>query len=78
MYRKSRKGEYIRMIIPMYHGRPMRLIKKYPNHVLFEDVKTGVRMSFNYYELQMKETQQIEELELKQYKRTGRKHNRVR
>lgn len=60
------------MIIPMYHGRPMKMVKKYPNHVLFEDIKTGIKMSFNYYELQMKETKQIDNIELKQYRKIPR------
>lgn len=57
------------MIIPMYHGRPMKLLKEYPNFVLFQDVKTGVKVSFNYYELQMKESKKISDEELKQHRR---------
>lgn len=66
------------MQIPTWHGRPMKLIKKYTNHVLFEDEKTGIKLSFNYYQLGMKHTNQIEEAELKQYKKTGRKNKYVK
>ena len=36
---------------PMMFGRPMRLVKKYPRFVLYEDVKTGVRQSYQYWDL---------------------------
>ena len=59
------------MITPTYHGRKMKLIKEYPNHALFQDEKTGIRMSFTYYELGIN-TKQLEESELKQYVRRRR------
>ena len=56
------------MIIPCYHGRPMKLIKKYPNLVLFQDVKTGVKVSYTKQELGIN-TAQVEKEELKQLNR---------
>lgn len=43
------------MIIPKYHDRIMREIKKYPNFILFEDPKTKVKKCFTYEELQRKD-----------------------
>ena len=40
------------MIIPKYHDRIMKEIKKYPNFILFEDPKTKVKKCFTYEELQ--------------------------
>lgn len=39
------------MIIPKYHDRIMREVKKYPNFILFEDPKTKVKQSYTYEEL---------------------------
>lgn len=52
------------MIIPTYNGRKMELVKKYPSHILFQDKKSGIKMSFTYHELGVY-TKQIEEIELK-------------
>jgi len=56
------------MIIPTYNGRKMIFIKEYPAHVLFQDEKTGIKMSFTKHELGI-HTKQVEEEELKQYTR---------
>lgn len=39
------------MIIPKYHNRIMREVKKYPNFILFEDPKTKIKQTFTYEEL---------------------------
>lgn len=57
------------MIIPCYHGRPMKKLEEYPSFVLFQDVKTGVKVSYKYQELDMKQTAQLSDKECKQFKR---------
>ena len=58
------------MTIPKYNGRPMEIVKKYPSFILFKDVKTGIRMAFSYFELNLEKTKQLREEILKQYRRT--------
>jgi len=36
---------------PMMFGRPMKLVKKYPRFALYVDEKTGIRESFQYWDL---------------------------
>ena len=47
----------------------MKLIKEYPSFMLFQDVKTGVKVSYTYQELDMKQTAQLSDKECKQFKR---------
>ncbi len=37
--------------IPKMFGRPMKIVKKYKNFVLFIDEKTGIRECYQYYDL---------------------------
>ena len=50
----------------------MREVKRYSNFILFEDEKTGVKTAFNYYELQLKRTEQTDDKTLKQHRRKPR------
>ena len=63
------------MIIPCYHGRPMKKLKEYPSIILFQDVKTGIKVSYTKQELGMN-TKQIEQEELKQLNR--KPHDKVK
>lgn len=63
------------MIIPCYHGRPMKKLEEYPNLILFQDVKTKIKVSYTKQELGMN-TAQVEKEELKQFNR--RPHDKVK
>lgn len=39
------------MKTPMMFGRPMKKIKEYEHHVVYEDEKLGIRQSFQYWDL---------------------------
>lgn len=39
------------MKIPRYNNRKMQEVKKYPNFILFEDRKTGIKQCFSYEQL---------------------------
>ena len=47
--------------VPIYCGRKMIEVKKYPNFILFEDPKTKVRSCFSYEDLGRKEEKLINE-----------------
>lgn len=49
------------IVIPIYQGRLLKEIKRYPNFILFEDPKTKAKISYTYYELGYKKTPQIEQ-----------------
>ncbi len=36
---------------PKMFGRPMKLVKKYPRFALYVDEKTGIKQSFQYWDL---------------------------
>lgn len=63
------------MIIPCYHGRPMKKLEEYPNLILFQDVKTGINVSYTKQELGMN-TKQVAQEELKQLNR--KPHDKVK
>ena len=39
------------MKTPMMFGRPMKKVKEYPHFVLFVDEKTGIKESYQYWDL---------------------------
>lgn len=41
----------MKMRIPKYNGRPMKLVKKYKHFALFIDEKTGIRQCYQYWDL---------------------------
>lgn len=41
----------MKMIIPKYNGRPMKLVKKYKHFAMFKDEKTGIRQCYQYWDL---------------------------
>lgn len=41
----------MKMIIPKYNGRPMKLVKKYKHFAMFVDEKTGIRQCYQYWDL---------------------------
>lgn len=41
----------MKIIIPKYNGRPMKLVKKYKHFAMFIDKKTGVKQCYQYWDL---------------------------
>lgn len=48
------------IVIPIYNGRLLKEIKRYPNFILFEDPKTKAKITYTYQELGYKKTPQVQ------------------
>ena len=42
------------IVIPIYNGRLLKEVKRYPNFILYEDPKTKIKISYTYKELENK------------------------